>query len=37
VGHVIFAAEQAAFLEFASKELGEVLDRWERYRASEPG
>jgi len=28
-------AEQAAFLEFASKELGEILDRWERYRASE--
>ena len=24
-------AEQAAFLEFASKELGEILDRWERY------
>jgi DNA-binding transcriptional regulator GbsR (MarR family) len=27
-------AEQASFLEFASKELGEILDRWERYRAS---
>jgi DNA-binding transcriptional regulator GbsR (MarR family) len=26
-------AEQAAFLEFVSKELGEILDRWERYRA----
>jgi len=25
-------AEQASFLEFASKELGGVLDRWERYR-----
>jgi DNA-binding transcriptional regulator GbsR (MarR family) len=29
-------AEQAAFLEFASKELSGVLDRWERYRAA-PG
>ena len=28
------AAEQAAFLEFATKELGEILDRWERYRAN---
>jgi DNA-binding transcriptional regulator GbsR (MarR family) len=27
-------AEQASFLEFASKELGEILDRWERHRAS---
>lgn len=27
-------AEQASFLEFASKELGEILDRWERYQAS---
>ena len=26
-------AEQASFLEFASKELGEILDRWERHRA----
>ena len=25
-------AEQAAFLEFVSKELSGVLDRWERYR-----
>jgi DNA-binding transcriptional regulator GbsR (MarR family) len=25
-------AEQAAFLEFVSKELSDVLDRWERYR-----
>jgi DNA-binding transcriptional regulator GbsR (MarR family) len=27
-------AEQASFLEFASKEFGEILGRWERYRAS---
>jgi len=27
-------AEQASFLEFASKELGEILDRWDRHRAS---
>jgi len=26
-------AEQASFLEFASKELGEILDRWQRHRA----
>jgi DNA-binding transcriptional regulator GbsR (MarR family) len=29
-------AEQAAFLEFVSKELSDVLARWERYRAG-PG
>ena len=29
-------AEQAAFLEFVSKELSDVLARWERYRAA-PG
>ena len=29
-------AEQAAFLEFVSKELSDVLDRWERYRSGEP-
>src|SRR5215472_8844979 len=28
-------AEQAAFLEFATKELGQVLGRWQEYRASE--
>jgi predicted transcriptional regulator len=27
-------AEQASFLEFASKELGGVLDRWQRHRGS---
>jgi DNA-binding transcriptional regulator GbsR (MarR family) len=27
-------AEQASFLEFASKEFGAILGRWERYRAS---
>jgi predicted transcriptional regulator len=26
-------AEQAAFLEFVSKELSDILDRWQRYRA----
>ena len=26
-------AEQAAFLEFVSKELSDVMDRWERYRS----
>jgi DNA-binding transcriptional regulator GbsR (MarR family) len=26
-------AEQAAFLEFASRELGDLLTRWEKYRA----
>ena len=30
-------AEQAAFLEFATKELGQILGRWQEYRASEPG
>jgi DNA-binding transcriptional regulator GbsR (MarR family) len=31
-------AEQAAFLEFASKELGQILGRWQEYRAKdEPG
>ena len=30
-------AEQAAFLEFASKELGQILGRWQEYRASEAG
>jgi len=33
-------AEQAAFLEFATKELGQILSRWQEYRASsaaEPG
>src|SRR5690242_1117431 len=28
-------AEQAAFLEFATKELGQILGRWQEYRASE--
>jgi DNA-binding transcriptional regulator GbsR (MarR family) len=28
-------AEQAAFLEFATKELSEILTRWQKYRASE--
>src|SRR6516162_10588378 len=28
-------AEQAAFLEFATKELGQILSRWQEYRASE--
>jgi DNA-binding transcriptional regulator GbsR (MarR family) len=27
-------AEQAAFLEFATKELGQILGRWQEYRAS---
>jgi DNA-binding transcriptional regulator GbsR (MarR family) len=27
-------AEQADFLDFTSKELADVLDRWERYRAA---
>ena len=26
-------AEQAAFLEFATREMGELLTRWEKYRA----
>ena len=30
-------AEQAAFLEFVSKELSDVLDRWERYRTGPAG
>jgi len=30
-------AEQAAFLEFASKELGQILSRWQECRASEGG
>jgi hypothetical protein len=33
-------AEQAAFLEFATKELSEILTRWQKYRAddaSSPG
>jgi DNA-binding transcriptional regulator GbsR (MarR family) len=30
-------AEQAAFLEFVAKELSDVLDRWERYRARPEG
>ena len=30
-------AEQAAFLEFASKELGQIIGRWHEYRASEAG
>ena len=29
-------AEQAAFLEFVTKELSEVLARWEQYRADGP-
>jgi len=29
-------AEQAAFLDFVTKELSEVLARWEQYRASAP-
>ena len=29
-------AEQAAFLEFVTKELSEVLARWEQYRAGGP-
>jgi hypothetical protein len=28
-------AEQAAFLEFATKELSEILVRWQEYRGSE--
>ena len=27
-------AEQAAFLDFATKELGQILSRWQEYRAS---
>jgi hypothetical protein len=27
-------AEQAAFLEFATKELSQILSRWQEYRAS---
>jgi DNA-binding transcriptional regulator GbsR (MarR family) len=30
-------AEQAAFLEFATKELGQILSRWQEYQASEAG
>jgi DNA-binding transcriptional regulator GbsR (MarR family) len=30
-------AEQAAFLDFASAELSEVLARWKKYRADRPG
>ena len=30
-------AEQAAFLDFASAELAEVLARWKQYRADRPG
>jgi DNA-binding transcriptional regulator GbsR (MarR family) len=30
-------AEQAAFLDFASAELAEVLSRWKQYRADRPG
>ena len=33
-------AEQAAFLEFATKELSQILSRWQEYRAddaSSPG
>ena len=30
-------AEQAAFLEFVSKELSDVLDSWERYRTGPAG
>jgi DNA-binding transcriptional regulator GbsR (MarR family) len=30
-------AEQAAFLEFVSKELGEVIARWEKYRREHLG
>jgi DNA-binding transcriptional regulator GbsR (MarR family) len=30
-------AEQAAFLDFASAELSEVLARWKQYRADRPG
>ena len=29
--------EQAAFLDFASAELAEVLARWKQYRAGRPG
>ena len=29
-------AEQADFLEFATKELAEILDRWKEHRASGP-
>ena len=29
-------SEQAAFLEFVSKELSEVLTRWEQHRAGQP-
>jgi hypothetical protein len=28
-------AEQAAFLEFATKELSQILGRWQEYRASD--
>jgi DNA-binding transcriptional regulator GbsR (MarR family) len=28
-------AEQAAFLEFATKELGQIIGRWQEYRASD--
>jgi len=28
-------AEQAAFLEFATKELSEILSRWQKYRAAD--
>jgi hypothetical protein len=27
-------AEQAAFLDFATKELSQILSRWQEYRAS---
>jgi DNA-binding transcriptional regulator GbsR (MarR family) len=30
-------AEQAEFLEFTSRELSDVLERWERHRSSRPG
>ncbi len=30
-------AEQADFLEFTTKELSDVLDRWERHRSDQPG
>jgi DNA-binding transcriptional regulator GbsR (MarR family) len=30
-------AEQAAFLEFATREMSDLLTRWEKYRASLPG
>jgi hypothetical protein len=28
-------AEQAAFLEFASREMADLLTRWEKYQAEE--